>query len=83
MELSRHATVRKQQRGFQAGDIELIIRFGTPVKKPGNLVEYQMRQKNEKHVIQALDRIKSKAVLLTNDETNIITVYKISKKYLK
>jgi hypothetical protein len=81
MELSRHAAVRKRQRGFQADDIELIIYFGTRVSRPGNVVEYQMRKKNEKHLVQALDRVKDKGVLLSKDEATVVTVYTLDKKH--
>jgi len=47
MELSKHALARKQQRGFQADDIELITFFGNCVARPGNVVEYQMTQKRK------------------------------------
>ena len=83
MELSKHALVRKQQRGFQADDIELIRLFGTCVKRPGNVVEYQMTQKRKKHLIQALDRIKDKGVLLSDDEETVVTLYNLDKKRRK
>ena len=75
MELSRHAAVRKQQRGFQADDLELIMRFGTYIRKHGNVIEYRMGQKNAKHLVQAIDRIKGKSVIVSDDEETVITVY--------
>ena len=83
MELSKHASVRKQQRGFQADDIELITKFGTPVRRPGNAVEYQMTQKRKKHLIQALDRVEDKAVLLSDDEATVVTLYNLDKRRRK
>jgi hypothetical protein len=83
MELSRHASVRKQQRGFQADDVELIKIFGICVKRPGNVVEYQMTQKRKKHLIQALDRIKDKGILLSNDEQTVVTLYNLDKRRRK
>ena len=83
MELSKHAAIRKQQRGFQADDIELIIIFGSCVKRPGNVVEYQMTQKSKKHLIQALDRVKDKAVLLSDDEATVVTLYTLDKRRRK
>ena len=83
MELSKHAAIRKQQRGFQADDIELIIIFGSCVKRPGNVVEYQMTQKSKKHLIQALDRVNDKAVLLSNDEATVVTLYTLDKRRRK
>ncbi len=83
MDLSEHALVRKQQRGFQADDIELITFFGNCVARHGNVVEYQMTQKRKKHLIQALDRIKDKAVLLSDDEMTVVTLYNLDKKRRK
>ena len=80
MELSKHAAVRKQQRGFQANDIELITIFGTRVRRPGNVLEYQMRGKDGKRLVQAISRIKDKAVLLNHDEGTVVTVYSLNKK---
>ena len=82
MELSRHAEVRKQQRGFQAGDLELIMHFGTCIRRPGNAFEYQMGKKNEKHLVQALDRVKGKSILVSDDDETVITVYN-QRKYLR
>jgi hypothetical protein len=80
MELSRHAEARTQQRGFQNGDVALIITFGTPIQKPGNVIEYRMRQKDGKRLVQAVDRIKDKAVLVNHDEGIVVTVYNLDKK---
>ena len=77
MELTRHATVRKQQRGFQADDIELIIDYGTPVRKPGNAIEYHMRDKDAKRLVQAAERNANKAVLVNQDGGTVITVYSV------
>lgn len=79
MELSRHAAVRKQQRGFQADDLELIMRFGTCIRRPGNVMEYRMGHKNEKHLVQAIDRVKGKSVLVSDDDETVVTVYNIKK----
>lgn len=78
MELTGHANKRSRQRGFQEGDIELIMNFGTPIKRPGNTVEFQMRRKNIKDIVQALDRIRHKAVL--TDREKVITVYNLEKR---
>lgn len=78
MELTGHASKRSRQRGFQEGDIELIMNFGTPITRPGNAVEFQMRRKNIKNIVQALDRISHKGVLI--DQEKIITVYNLEKR---
>jgi hypothetical protein len=78
MKLTYHANKRSRQRGFQEGDIELIMNFGTPIKQPGNAVEFQMRRENIKHIVQALDRISRKAVLINQEK--VITVYNLEKR---
>ena len=78
MELTGHANKRSRQRGFQEGDVELIMSFGTPITRPGNAVEFQMRRKNIKHIVQALDRINNKAVLINQEK--VITVYNLEKR---
>ena len=78
MELTGHASKRSRQRGFQEGDVELIMNFGTPVSKPGNAIEFQMRRKDIKHIVQALDRINNKAVLINHEK--VVTVYNLEKK---
>ena len=54
------------------------MNFGTPIKRPGNTVEFQMRRKNIKDIVQALDRIRHKAVL--TDREKVITVYNLEKR---
>jgi len=78
MELTGHANKRSRQRGFQEGDVELIMSFGTLITRPGNAVEFQMRRKNIKHIVQALDRISHKAVLINQEK--VITVYNLEKR---
>lgn len=83
MELSKHALARKQQRGFQSGDIELITAFGTCLERPGNLLEYQITRKRKKQLIQALDRVMDRAVLLSSDEEKVVTLYTLNKRRRK
>ena len=42
-----------------------------------------MTQKRKKHLIQALDRIEDKAVLLSHNETTVVTLYNLDKKRRK
>jgi len=83
MEVSKHAAARKQQRGFQADDIHLILRFGTPIRRQGNVAEYQTRKKNEKRMVQAINRVRTKAVLVSGDGTKVITVYNLARNTKK
>jgi hypothetical protein len=84
MRLSKHASVRSRQRGFPVDCISLIINFGTPIRRPGDALEYRLRKKDKvkvinyyKHQIQLLDKAAEKAVLVSGDTAEIITVYNL------
>jgi len=77
MDISRHASIRSRQRGFQQMDLFLIENFGAPVKKKGNLIEYRVTQKSSKQIIQALDRICHKAILVDEINGEIVTAYNL------
>ena len=81
MNLSKHAQVRGKQRGIPRNVIEIIYEYGTLKKKPGNAIELEVtkKQKNKivselKRLIQNLDKISNKA-LLVSSEGKVITVY--------
>lgn len=78
MKISRHASIRSRQRGFQGSDLFLIANFGIPVRRPGNVIEYQMTQKVIKEIIQSLDRICHKAILVDENDESIITAYNLN-----
>jgi len=80
MDISRHAIARSQQRGIPKDLVDLIMQFGTPQRKPGGALEYSVHKKDRnrmmihlKHLINRLDKISNKAVLVINDQ--VITVY--------
>ena len=73
MIVSKHASVRAQQRGITSMIVELILQFGTPFEKPGNAVEYRLQRRDIKQIIQSLDKANKKAVLINGD--TVITVY--------
>ena len=80
MEISQHASIRSRQRGFQDADLFLIANFGIPVKKPGNVVEYRMPQKVIKQIIQSLDRLGHKGILMDENDAMVITAYNLNNK---
>lgn len=62
--------------------IDLIIQFGTPMEKPGKALEFRLQKRDKikvvshlKHLIQSVDKIENKAVLINTNEDEIITVY--------
>ena len=83
--MSKHATVRSQQRGIPSQLVDMILKFGTPQRKPGSALEYKLtkRDKTEiimrlKRFIQVLDKVTGKAVLVVDDD--IVTVYQQTKR---
>jgi hypothetical protein len=83
MELSKHAEIRSQQRSISKEAIDMIIKYGTPTRKPGNAFEYKLHKKKKnqvisdlKHMINMVDKCTRKAVLVDAEDINkIITVY--------
>ncbi|MBD3377598.1 hypothetical protein GF406_21395 [candidate division KSB1 bacterium] len=80
MDISKHAEIRCQQRGIPKNSIDLILQFGTPLCKPGGVIEYKIYKKNKsqiqahlKKLIDRLDKIENKAVLISDNQ--VITVY--------
>jgi hypothetical protein len=74
--------IRTKQRGIPKNVIHLITEYGIPVKRKGNALEYSIRKKQifeliERHrsAIDALQKADSKAVLVSEDTGEIITVY--------
>lgn len=82
MNFSKHAKVRSKQRGVPSDNIELILRFGRRTRKPGDAWEYALgkKEKNKavaylKYLIQTLDKAGGQAVLVSHDQTEVITMY--------
>lgn len=85
MRLSVHSMVRSQQRGIPLDMIEIILRFGTPEKRPGNVLGYRLRKRDKarivsslKRQIQRIEKAAAKAVLVAEDGT-VITAYNVTK----
>lgn len=83
MQLSKHAAARSRQRGIPYDEIELILGYGTPRRKPGGAREYVLRRSDKaqvtahlKQLIQCLDSAVGKGVLVGEDGT-VITIYHI------
>lgn len=82
MKTSKHARRRCQQRGIPFGFIELILKHGTPVRAAGDATEYRLLKRDKdkivsdlKRLLQNLDKVTGKAVLLSDDGQTVITVY--------
>ena len=87
MRISNHASIRSQQRGIPKDYIDLILRYGTPVRRQGDTLEYRLYKKDKeriikhlKQLIQSIDKCTGKAVLVDSDVEGIITVYNLMGK---
>ncbi len=86
MDLTKHALVRQQQRCVPLSTIELILEYGTPLKKPGKAFEYRILKRDKRELIsdpiqnrQVIDKIMGKRVLVSSEGV-IITVYNTYKE---
>ncbi|MBA4416838.1 MAG: hypothetical protein C0392_02840 [Syntrophus sp. (in: bacteria)] len=82
MEMSQHARIRIRQRGITEAIVNLITEYGTPVERKGNALEYSLNKKQTLVIIEelrcrigALQKAMNKAVLVSEDTGDIITVY--------
>ena len=82
MNLSNHCLTRCKQRGIKQSNIELILSFGSKIRKPGGVFEYYISNKDRqeaiqffKRCIQSLDKLNGKAVIVNEDSEQIITAY--------
>jgi len=80
LNMTKHAEIRSQQRGFPKDEIDLILEFGKKKNRPGGAVEFGINKKDKNKIIQKLkrlinklDKIQKKRVLMIED--SIITVY--------
>jgi len=84
MKISHHAHKRSQQRGIPKDYIEIILRYGTPVRRQGDTLEYRLHKKDKdrivshlKQLIQSIDKCTNKAVLVDSNLEEIVTVYNL------
>ena len=75
-----------QQRCIPENQIDLLLWFGTPIQKPGKATEYRIFKKDKsnilmqlKHMQNSIEKASKKAVLVSNDNHDVITVYNLNK----
>jgi len=54
MQLTDHAIARSQQRGIPKDYIDMIMEYGTPIRKQGNAYEYKLHKKTKAEIIGKL-----------------------------
>lgn len=85
MKISNHAALRCQQRGFKRKLIPYILEHGEPKRKVGNAFEYRITRKEKnkiisefRKIIQLMDNIENKAILVSGGGDTVITVYNLN-----
>ncbi len=84
MKISRHAAIRSQQRGIPKDYIDIIVKYGTPVRRQGDTLEYRLHKRDKariighlKQLIQSIDKCGNKAVLVDSRLKEIVSVYNL------
>ena len=82
MILSNHASKRMQQRGITREQIDIILQFGKPLRRPGDALAYSISKRDRdkaiqyfKEKIQTIEKTKNKVVLVDSEGNEIITSY--------
>ncbi len=77
-----HSSRRCKQRGIKEAELELILLYGSKIRKPGGVWEYFVAKKDKdrsieylKHLIQRMDKLAGKAVIVDQYSSTIITAY--------
>lgn len=85
MQLSEHAKIRSQQRVIPNDYIEMILEYGTYIKKPGSALEIKIKKKDKENIIKHLKRLiyliekcSKKGLLIDENMKTILTLYNLS-----
>jgi len=80
--LTIHSLKRCRQRGIRESDLKLIMLYGSKIRKPGGAWEYFVAKKDKgriigylKSIIQRMDKLAGKAVVVDGYGSTIITAY--------
>ena len=83
MKLTNHAQKRCRQRGIPESVADLIVEYGEPKNAVGNAIKYEVSgstinalQAQVKTLINQIDKLKNKVVMVSNDGTIITTYHK-------
>ena len=82
MQMSDHAQVRAKQRGIPNHYVDIILQYGTAIRRPGQAFEIQIRKKDKNRIIRELKRLinavensSKKALIVDRDMETVITLY--------
>lgn len=73
--ITKHATVRQQQRGITDLQVLLLKFFGEQNYKGCGVSELRISKKRRAEIVQALDKATNKALVISIDSETIITAY--------
>jgi len=84
MEFTKHSMVRKNQKGFSAFTLDIILKNGLYQRAPKGALKVIFGKKQHqkivgelKRAIQLMDKTKNSSMIIIND--NVITMYKNNK----
>lgn len=84
MGASEHFKKRCKQRGISQEQVSIILKYGEKIRKSGGAFEYRLMKKEKdqlvsdlKKKIHMVERSAGKGVLVSDDESTIITTYHI------
>lgn len=79
MKLTKHAAKRAQQRGIQHDTLLLVSLFGEEVATDADGVKIQMTERARRHLVQLLDKCRSKVIVTDKNASKLITAYTLSR----
>lgn len=75
MKLTKHAQERVRQRGFKDIHLYILQVLGEESSAPGGAVKISISKKRKAQIIQALDKLVGKTMILSEASGTIITAY--------
>lgn len=73
--VTKHATIRQQQRGITDLQLLLLQFFGEQSPMAGGASELTISKRRRAEIVQALDKAINKALLISEENGMVITAY--------
>ncbi len=84
MKITRHALARSNQRGIPLDLLDLILEYGTPTQRPGDVLEFRLKKRDKVKIVTHLKRLINKVNkadgkgVIESSDGNIITIYHLT-----
>jgi len=75
MKLTQHAEQRMRQRGFKDIHLYLLQVLGEEMIAQGGAVKMTITKKRKAQIVQALDKLVGKSMILSSDTGTVLTAY--------